>query len=87
MNARDPYEAWKDNRRRLEPPTEFAERVMANVRAAGLPGAREVQPGLFVRLLANRYAAAAMVVAAAAFALIRAGCRLAFLVLIPDKGF
>lgn len=87
MNRRDPYEAWKENRRGAGPPGGFTKRVMDSVRAADSPGPRQVQPGLFVRLLANRYAAAAMVVAAAGFVIIRAGCRLAFLVLIPDKGF
>jgi len=87
MNRRDPYEAWKESRRSVKPPAGFAQRVMDSVRAEGSPGPREVQPGPFIRLLANRYAAAAMVVAAAGFAIIRAGCRLAFLVLMPDKGF
>ena len=87
MNERDPYEAWKENRRCVRPPAEFAERVMDSVRAEGRPRRPEAQAGPLVRLLANRYAAAAMVVAAVGFAIIRAGCRLAFLVLIPDKGF
>ena len=87
MNDRDPYEAWKENRRGVAPPGGFAKRVMDSVRAEGSPGPREVQPGPLVRLLANRYAAAAMVVAALGFAIVRLGCRLAFLVLIPDKGF
>ena len=87
MNGRDPYEAWKEKRRGVEPPAGFAKRVMDSVRAADSPGPREVQPRPLVRLLANRYAAAAMVVAAAGFAVARLACRLAFLVLIPDKGF
>ena len=87
MNDRDPYEAWKENRRSVKPPAQFAHRVMDSVRAEGSPGPREVQPGPLVRLLANRYAAAAMVAGAAGLVIIRAGCRLAFLVLIPDKGF
>ncbi len=87
MNDRDPYEAWKKNRRGVKPPAGFAQRVMDSVRAEGSPGPREVQPGPFVRLLANRYAAAAMVAAAVGLAVVRLGCRVAFLVLIPDKGF
>ncbi len=86
MNERGPYEAWKENRRGVRPPAEFAQRVMDSVRAEGQPRRPEAQAGPLVRLLANRYAAAAMVAAAVGFAIVRLGCRVAFLVLRPNPG-
>jgi len=55
MNPQQPYEAWKQQRRRVEVPAGFADRVMARIRHAR-------RQSRLLCFLTGRYAAAAAIV-------------------------
>ena len=85
MNDENAYEAWKRSRSGAEVEEGFANRVMKEIRR--LQGPRETTPvgmRVLVRLLSNRYVAAAMLILALALAMARTGLLVAFILAMPE---
>lgn len=85
MNDENAYEAWKRSRSGAEVEEGFADGVMKEIRR--LQGPRQTTPGgmrALIRLLSNRYAAAAMLILALALAMARTGLLVAFILAMPE---
>ena len=86
MNARGPYEAWKETRTSISPAPGFADRVMNRIRLEGQQvrdsGAGDARP----RPTLLRCAAAAVIFVSFVVGLARAVWLVALLLATPSKG-